>query len=239
MFKPRTLLKDANITEYKQWQKRFFAYYEQSKMATGNANLQRSFLNMCIDDLARIINWETESTNPKTYSGRAEASTMGILDKHFNNLHPIYVWLNKMAFLYPSTNQTPVGFYAEFIKIANEEDTRNMTIEQLIVAMMTLQCPDKNLKMDLLKDKLTMDNIYDKAQQHQSVRRLVTKPQNNMPTATKCYRCNKTGHTQASCWTHKAYCPNCGKSGHIAKKCRVNTGQNKRDKESTQKSAND
>ena len=85
MFKLRTLLKDATITEFKQWQKCFKAYFKQSKMATGNAILQRSFLDTCIvDDLARIIDKETESTNPITYSGGAHASTMGILDKHFD-----------------------------------------------------------------------------------------------------------------------------------------------------------
>ena len=57
----------------------------------------------------------------------------------------------------------PVGFYAEFIKIANEADARNMSAEQLIVAMMTSRCPGENLKMELLKNKLTVDDVYDKA----------------------------------------------------------------------------
>ena len=197
-------------------------------MATGNANLQRSFLNTCIDDnLARIIDRETESTNPTTYSGGAEASTIGILDKYFDNLHPIHVRLNEMVSLYPYTNQTPVRYYAEFIKIANKADTRNMTAELLIVAMMTSRCPNENLKMDLLKDKLSMDEVYDKAQ-HQSAWKTVNKPQDTTATANKCYLCNRTGHTQASCWTHKAYCPNCGKTGLAAKKCRVKQAKTKR-----------
>ena len=67
-------------------------------MATINANLKRSFLDTCMDNnLARIIDRETESANPTTY--REEASTMGILDKHFNNLYPIHVRLNKMVSL--------------------------------------------------------------------------------------------------------------------------------------------
>ena len=56
----------TNKPEFKQWQKLFFAHYEQSKIATGNVNLQRLFHDTCIDDnVTRIIDRETEITNLK------------------------------------------------------------------------------------------------------------------------------------------------------------------------------
>ena len=125
MFNPKTPLKDATITEFKQSQKHFQVYYEQRRMATGEVNLQRSFLDTCLyDDLIRIIGRETETTNPKMYAVGMEPSTMGILEKHFNNLHPIHIRLKRLASLYPSTNQTPVVFYVEFIRQINELDAR-------------------------------------------------------------------------------------------------------------------
>ena len=106
-----------------------------------------------------------------------------------------------------------------------------MTAEQLIVAMMTSRCPDKNLKMELLKEKLTMDDVYDKVQQHQSARKTVNKPQEIAAATNKYYWCDRTGHSQASCWTDKTFCRKCGKTRHIAKKCRVQPSQTKGTKE--------
>ena len=89
LFKPCMLLKDATITEFKQWQQCYRAYFEQSKMATGNANLQRSSLDTCIDDnLVAIVERESDSKNPMTYSIGDRLSTM---EKHFDSLHPIHV----------------------------------------------------------------------------------------------------------------------------------------------------
>ena len=76
--------------------------------------------------------------------------------------------------------------YAEFIKIANKANTKNMSSEQLIVAIMTSRCPDENLKMELLKSKLTMNYVYDKAQQHLSARKTVNKPQETTAASNKC-----------------------------------------------------
>ena len=42
-----------------------------------------------------------------------------------------------MASLVPSTNQTLAGFYAEFIKVANEANAKNIPSEQHIIALMT------------------------------------------------------------------------------------------------------
>ena len=76
-----------------------------------------------------------------------------------------------MASLVPSTNQTLAGFYAEFIKVANEANVKQLLSEQLVVALMTYRCPEENLKMELLKEPLTMNQVYDKAQKHLSARK--------------------------------------------------------------------
>ena len=176
-------------------------------MATGNATLQRSFLDTCIhDDLAAIVDRELDSKHPMTYSVLIRLSTMGILEKHFDSQHPVHVRLNKMASLLPSTNQTPAGFYAEFIKVTNEANAKIMPSEQLIVAIITSRCPDENLKMELLKVSLTMDEVYDKAQQHLSAKKLwaaIKKPQLHLTNATAA-----KGHQPDNCWTMKSFCPN-------------------------------
>ena len=52
------------------------------------------------------------------------------------------------------------GFYAEVIKIANEANIKQLPSEQLAVALMTYRCPDENLKLELLKELLTMDLVF-------------------------------------------------------------------------------
>ena len=109
--------------------------------------------------------------------------------------------------------------------------------EKLIVAMMTSKCPDENLKMELLKEKLTGTMSTTRPNNTNQPEKTVNKPQEITAVANKCYHCDRTGHSQASCWTHKTFCPNCGKAGHIVKKCWVIPSQTKGTKEN-QKSAN-
>ena len=114
----------------------------KAKMATGNANLQWSFLDTCIiDDLVAIVERESDSKNPMTYSIGDHLSMMGILEKHFDSLHPIHIRLAKMASLKPATNQTPADFYAEFIKVLNKANAKQPPSEQLAVALMPRREP--------------------------------------------------------------------------------------------------
>ena len=105
IFKPWTLLHDTTINEFCQGQKHFQAYYKQSNMEDDDPNLQRSFLNTCIDDpLADIIGREAAHKQPRLYSDGPTASLMKIREKYFDNLHPLLIRLNKLATLYPTTN---------------------------------------------------------------------------------------------------------------------------------------
>ena len=71
----------------------FKAYFEQSKLATGNANQQWSFLDTCIDDkLAAIVDRELYHKYPMTYSVGNRPSTMGILEKHFDSQIRLNKW---------------------------------------------------------------------------------------------------------------------------------------------------
>ena len=44
MFKPCTLLHNSSINEFRQWEKRFGAYYQQYHIHANNLTMQRSFL---------------------------------------------------------------------------------------------------------------------------------------------------------------------------------------------------
>ena len=165
-----------------------------SKRTSSRAKWPQEMQTCIDDDLTAIVDRESDSKHPMTYSVGNRPSTMGILEKHFDSLHPVHVRLNKMVSLFPSTNQTMAGFYEEFIKVANKANAKNMPSSQLIVVLMTSRCPDENLKMQLLKESLTMDQVYDKAQQHLSARKTMGSNQEAAATSTKCYSCNSSGH---------------------------------------------
>ena len=56
IFKPRTLLHDASVNEFRPWQNRFQAYYDKSNVSDKGPALHPAFILTCIDDtLADII----------------------------------------------------------------------------------------------------------------------------------------------------------------------------------------
>ena len=112
-------------------------------MGEEDANLQRLFLDTCLNDhLTDIIDREAANSHPKIYGESPMVSQMNISEKHFDNLHPLHIRLNKLASLYPATNQTPVGIFTEFIRQANKADTSTLTAQELFVAMKTTRCRD-------------------------------------------------------------------------------------------------
>ena len=109
MFKPRTLLHDATLNEFRQWQKCFVEYYQQSNMEEEDANLQRSFINTYLnDDLTNIIDREAANKNPKIYTASPAVSLMGILERHFDDS-------TNWSPCTPPPTKPQSAFFAEFI----------------------------------------------------------------------------------------------------------------------------
>ena len=65
------------------------------------------------------------------YDSQYKTLFMKILEKYFDNLHPISVRLHKLANLYPGTNQSASAYFEEFIRQASEADISKISINRL------------------------------------------------------------------------------------------------------------
>ena len=59
------------------------------------------------------------------------------------------------------------NFYiSEFICLANEADSSNLTVERLLLALITTKCLNKDLKTELLRNPTSMKDAVAKAKQY-------------------------------------------------------------------------
>lgn len=222
VYKPKSLLHDASMTEYRQWQNRFRAYYTQSNIKEQPPHIHRAFVMTCIDDnLAELIELHLpQGTAAFIYDDTGDQQTIiHILDTYFENRHPRHIRLNKLTSLEPTPNQPASGFFQEFLKLSNDATATALSSEELLVALMTTKCPNKELRTELLRAPRNMANAVQLAIEFDAAQ----KTQNSHTAATnimKCTRCNRTNHTSDKCWTLKNPCPICKKPGHIQSKCR-------------------
>ena len=92
IFKPQTLLYDASVNGFRQWQNRFKAYYDQSNVSDQGPALHHTFILTCIDDnLADVIETETTGKDTLVYKSNCVMSYTQILEEYLDNLHPIHV----------------------------------------------------------------------------------------------------------------------------------------------------
>ena len=141
IFKPQTLLHNGSINEFRQWQERFGAYFQQNHIDKNNLLVQRSFLITCIDDeLAAVIHSKHPVRDVKIYHGH-----MDTLKKHFERLLPLHVRLLKMA-MHSPTSDNPEVFFLEFIKLMQEADVSTLLVETVCLALMATRWPREDLR---------------------------------------------------------------------------------------------
>ena len=221
LFKPRTLLHEATMSEFLQWQHKFRAYYTQSKVDLQPAHIHKAFLMTCIDDhLSEFVELQINK-DTFIYPHGDGFCYMATLEQFFRNLHPKHIRLHKLTALDPTPNQLASGFFQEFLRLSNDAKATELTAEELLVSLMTTKCPNKELRTELLRNPRNLPSTvqlaleYDAAQRGQNTNGIAAIRQ------TKCTRCNSDNHKPEACWTHKNPCPKCKKTGHIKANCRV------------------
>lgn len=234
IYKPRTLLHDATISEYNQWKERFRSYYTQNRIANQAPTTQKSFLITCLDDqLVEVIGINADPQATIFTATFGQQTLIQVLDTHFNNLHPLHIRLARITSLDPKPGQTSHSFFQEFIKLTNDAQARTLQAEQILVALMTQKCPNKELRTELLRTPGTLDQALRKGAQYDAASRNSTNASTAATTARKnqaqrtypstpngCYYCN-TGpkHEVKACWARDKTCNTCKRKGHIAPAC--------------------
>ena len=85
----------------------------------------RGFLLIYVDYvLADAIQTNHADNDKFLYQGQHTLGPMKVLEDHFDNLHPIHIRLHKLTALEPDTNQSVSEFFAKFIRLANEANTK-------------------------------------------------------------------------------------------------------------------
>ena len=125
-------------------------------MEGDDANLQRSFLNTCVNNrLADITKREVAHTQPKVYSNGPTVSLMKILERHFDNLHPLLIRLNKLATLQLDImkNKIPLLDMTWSVKYIN-----TFLQHPLIYSLMTYDTQYNNREMEYIDHNYSSDD---------------------------------------------------------------------------------
>ena len=148
---------------------------------------------------------------------------MNTLTQHFDRLHPLHILLHKLTILEPEARDQ-AEFFDELIRLANKADATTLSAERILLALMTIKCPNKDLRTKLLRKPTTLIEAAAKAKEYVSAQRMdtgdrVSAASQQRQKPQRCYRC-RGNHQEQTCWTLKKRCPNCGITGHAKRVCK-------------------
>lgn len=122
-------------------------------------------------------------------------------------------------------------FVAAFRKLAEHCEFNNVlkdTIRDRLVRGLRSEATQKRLLTEsaltlekAIEISVSMELAAKESQQLNSSAKIHKVSTESKEAQIKCYRCEKTGHLAAECWSKDVNCRKCGKKRHIERACRT------------------
>jgi len=175
---------------------------------------------------------------PKKTGELTYAELIKLLRQHLNPAPLIIAERFKFHRRDQERGETVVQYLAELRKLADRCKYGEMRTELIRDRFVCGLLNERIQNMLLTKTDLTLDMAISIALIHESAEQTTAEIQQrshereyetNQLTRkeTRCYRCDKPGHSPEHCWFKKRPCRKCGRTGHMAKVCRGGAKQSK------------